>query len=487
MSAIGLEVGANQRIVTPTPGISMAGWASRAAGDNKARYIHDDLYVKAISFRVGDRTAILITADLIGVDGMAVAKIRELVHKKTGVEKDAIMVCATHCHSGPVVCPVASATDERLRRSVKSDGSMPDSYGKSAEGIRPQGASVSVPSRKYYHDEVDPTWRDYFIRMSVSAAEDSLDSLKPAVVCVGAAKIEGVASSRRVLLSDGSWSDPRKDSPGGKDRVYSTEIDSMVRSLFIKDAGSNNLIAAIINYGTHPWIFSLSGISAEIPGAAAREFSSMVCAEGIEPPVILYTTAPAGDVTPIWNIDIENTWKMKKGETSEESLKRREESFDRELDRFGSLIALGIKKALDEIVSWDNESSLAVLRKEITLPLKEGYVHPEGLFLADWQLNARHNEHKTEIQLVVLGDFALLGLPGEPFVSIGRSVRQYISGGDLIIISLANDFGGFSYIGESKDFEVGGYELDHTPVAKGSGEMLIRESVSLLEDAFGRK
>ena len=74
----------------------------------------------------------------------------------------------------------------------------------------------------------------------------------------------------------------------------------------------------------HPWIFSGAGFSAEIAGATADRVAAAWAGSEAEPPVVLYTSGPEGDVTLIWNVDVEHIWKTRPGETAEESLARRE-------------------------------------------------------------------------------------------------------------------------------------------------------------------
>ena len=110
MSRDVLHAGAAQRVITPPVGVAMAGWDIRSTGDRILRSVHDDLYPKALVLRRGDRAWALLATDLVGIDAAATGEIREGIAGRTGLRPDAIMVTATHCHSGPVVCTVGSAT-----------------------------------------------------------------------------------------------------------------------------------------------------------------------------------------------------------------------------------------------------------------------------------------------------------------------------------------------------------------------------------------
>src|SRR5689334_11165031 len=106
---IGLRAGAAERLITPAVGASLVGYASRAAGDLHSRYVHDDLYVKALVLRSATGNWAILAADLIGIDSVAVGRIRAGVAAQTNLAPEAILVCATHTHAGPAVCPIAGA------------------------------------------------------------------------------------------------------------------------------------------------------------------------------------------------------------------------------------------------------------------------------------------------------------------------------------------------------------------------------------------
>ena len=453
----------------------MAGWHFRAAGDNVSRYVHDDLYVKALAVQRGGQAWALIAADLVGVDAVAVDGIRQQVSEQTDLAPEAILVCATHCHSGPIVCPVGSATNpsQSDKNVVQADGSVPTSY----------GGSTSVASTAYYVGQVDEVWKEKFVSRAAEAAVEAWQSLRPAEVAFGQAKVEGVASSRRVYLSDGTWADPRRESSPEAEVVSRSEIDPFVRVLVVREQETKAPLSAVINYGSHPWIFSISGFSAELAGAAAREVAARWSGSGDESPVVLYTTGPEGDATLIWNVDTDRVWKTRPGESQKESLARRQKEFDGELERLGDRLVSGVMEAMGEATAWDPEPEVDTRRREVALPLKKGYRRPDEVLVTEWQKRAPENEHLTEIQLLRVGDGAVLGLPGEPFTSLGSAIRAQSVSQHLLIAALANDFGAISYSADRAAYDLGGYEVTMTPVAPSGGEKLVEDAVGLLDSA----
>jgi hypothetical protein len=66
---------------------------------------------------------------------------------------------------------------------------------------------------------------------------------------------------------------------------------------------------------------------------------------------------------------------------------------------------------------------------------------------------------------------------------VGLRIRETMRNGPLIINSLCNDTGTFSYWALQEDYSVGtdrGYELTITPVRQGAGEDLVAAAVALL-------
>ena len=68
---------------------------------------------------------------------------------------------------------------------------------------------------------------------------------------------------------------------------------------------------------------------------------------------------------------------------------------------------------------------------------------------------------RAEIQVFRIGDTALVGLPGEPLVEVGRAVAGAMAKQGLertMVLGLANDYIG--YLVNEKEYAHGGYEVD---------------------------
>ncbi len=95
-------------------------------------------------------------------------------------------------------------------------------------------------------------------------------------------------------------------------------------------------------------------------------------------------------------------------------------------------------------------------------------------------------ERESWIQLIRLGDIAIIGVPGELFTTLGMEIKRRSPFKYTIVTAIANDYIG--YLPDRKAFELGGYQTWaglQCPAEKGTGEAIVDASVDLLERAFG--
>ena len=71
-------------------------------------------------------------------------------------------------------------------------------------------------------------------------------------------------------------------------------------------------------------------------------------------------------------------------------------------------------------------------------------------------------------------------MPGENLVEIGLEIKRKANIENLFIIDVSNDALGF--LCHSKAYEEGGSEPEECNLAKGSGEIAIKEALNLLEE-----
>lgn len=90
---------------------------------------------------------------------------------------------------------------------------------------------------------------------------------------------------------------------------------------------------------------------------------------------------------------------------------------------------------------------------------------------------------RSWIQAMLLGDIALVGVPGELFTKLGFLIKRLSPFRYTFIVGLANDWIG--YIPDRRAYDLGGYQVWtglHSYVERGTGEALVEIAVEMLSD-----
>ncbi|UCD57344.1 MAG: neutral/alkaline non-lysosomal ceramidase N-terminal domain-containing protein, partial [Candidatus Hydrogenedentota bacterium] len=95
-----LRVGLASIDITPADSLPMGGYIART---EPAAGTHDPLSAKAVSFRQGKTSAMLVALDILYVSEQWARKFRKAVSRKIGLPQKNVLVAATHTHSGPAV------------------------------------------------------------------------------------------------------------------------------------------------------------------------------------------------------------------------------------------------------------------------------------------------------------------------------------------------------------------------------------------------
>src|SRR5438874_13828842 len=98
--ARGLQAGAGVTDLTPRGRVFLYGYP-HVPRDSTG--VHDPLQCAALYLRGGGGQALLLANDLIHFSKSFVADVRRRITAATGVPGDAILISATHPHSGPVI------------------------------------------------------------------------------------------------------------------------------------------------------------------------------------------------------------------------------------------------------------------------------------------------------------------------------------------------------------------------------------------------
>lgn len=97
----GFKAGLAKAIITPEPGLWLAGYAGRnKPAEGKA----NDLYAKALALQdSGGTRLVLVTLDVIGLPRDLSEEMYQDIRQKTGLPREAVVFACSHTHCGPVI------------------------------------------------------------------------------------------------------------------------------------------------------------------------------------------------------------------------------------------------------------------------------------------------------------------------------------------------------------------------------------------------
>lgn len=132
-----LLAGAGGTRITPPTGHPMGGYGAR---DHGAEGVHDHLHAHALFLDDGTTRAVIIASDLIGMRFEQVARVRELVHRATGVPAANVFLAFSHTHGGPLMY-----TD--FREMEEAEATFIDALCHLMAGTALQAATAAGPVR----------------------------------------------------------------------------------------------------------------------------------------------------------------------------------------------------------------------------------------------------------------------------------------------------------------------------------------------------
>jgi len=237
-----------------------------------------------------------------------------------------------------------------------------------------------------------------------------------------------------------------------------------------------SLRGLVLNYSCHATCAGDGRWSANYPGYLAASLASTL---GVDPGRVLYTPGAAANTNPT-------------------------EAY-RDAADFGAKLASAVVTALPEI-AWRSEGRLVARERGLTLPPRRVEEFPYEQVEAVWRnrggelgfaLALRYYAEEyvrlvgrgpvpdeTALQVIALDDVALVAIPGELFVELGREIERRSPFRLTLLVTLANDWVG--YIPHREAFDEGGYETifaSQSRLAPEAGETVVEAAVALLQEA----
>jgi hypothetical protein len=302
---------------------------------------------------------------------------------------------------------------------------------------------------------------------SVEAAVAAYGRLGPARLRFRLGEESTVGRNSRLLLGDGSifWVGPREDAvrPTGP---FDPELPVLA---FARPDGK--LEAVLFNHSTHTIGTIQRGVrSPSFYGLAAQELEKQ------RGGTFLFFEGASGSTH---NLDVpppEALVRIK--DAVADALDRAEEHPVTRVDGLRREVTLHVRR-FDEAA--EDAAVVAYCNKRQPPPAAERTIR---IFREMRQkLAPRQGEPlETWVQAIVLGDIAIVGVPGELFTVLGEEIKRRSPYRYTYVFELANDYVG--YLPDARAFERGGYQTWtglHSFTEKGSGEAIVQATVELLQ------
>ena len=439
------QAGAAVVDITGPIGAMLGGYGGRTHG---ATDIHDPLFVRTLVLSDGAESIVLAVCDLVGVSAGLVERARALIEAECGIPARNVCIAATHTHDGP---------EDPIRRR--------------------ESAYINDTARK--------------IAGSVHIARGAM---RPVTLKLGVAEVDTISQNRR--------------DPEGP-------IETRAKVLLAAPEGSGAPVATLVGYACHATVLERDNYlyTADFPGATAAFVERALGGAAI------YVQGAAGDINPVWM----------------------RHDFA-EAERIGHILGAAATRTALELrplgegqwavnLSWSEQSAKEPapgtvltnprmrgaqtfldlprralppqeeLEREIAdLEARLGAL-AEGDLAARRRLRPRLNQIRTELvryrmmaaepgatmraelqALRISDECAVIALPGEFLVEIGRELERRCGVPHLLVCGYANDY--LSYVPLAKHFPEAGYEVGCALFEPHCADEIIDASVALVRSLY---
>ncbi len=456
-----LRAGAAQVDITPQLGTHLAG----AVGLHRpAERIIEPTCARALVFDSGGKKPCILTLDVTIITEPYTARIRKGAGE-LGFEPDAVMVHATQTHSAP---PLGYfMLDEDFPP-------VADGY----EWIRGGEKSYS----------------DFAADRAIQAIAQADAALQP--VQIGTASgIEGrMAHNRRAVRDDGTVGMPGPnvwDEPLGPTWIRYLEgpIDPELGVMCLR-SDDLRTVAMLLHYTCHPvHVFPRPIVSPDWPGAWADEMQEVHGEQCV--PLVL--NGACGNINPWPPFDpdyVEDHRRMGQvlAETAGPVVESLQFSDEATLDWRVRHLKIPIREVPADELAWAQDilgdNPEPVWKDEKRTVVDSDWMTAASILSVHLQ-REREGELDYEIQALRIGDSAIVGLPGEPFVEGQLRIKMASPARLTYVAHCTTQYVG--YIPTSDALTRGGHEVNTSYWAKLVPEaldMVVKATAEVLDDLF---
>jgi len=402
--------------------------------------VHDPLECAALYLRAGAGGALFLACDLIYFSRDYARQVRQRVAEAAGLPLAAVMLTATHTHSGPV---------------------MTDNLSNSVDTVVPKA---------------DVAYLAWLADRIVSAAAAAVAAAEPAELGLVVARAEGVGTNRH--------------DPAGP-------ADPAVPVLVARSLATGRPLACMLAYAMHPTVLHEDStlITADFPGFTRRELRRVTLPADCP---ILYHLGAAGDQSPR-HVTKANTFAeaerigLKLADAIASALGRIEYAAVHEIAARSELIELEARTfpPVPEAVAARERArarfaelrASGAPRQEVRTAECDVFGAEKTAIFAEAAVGGRlasavQAASPAEIQLIRVGPWRFVGWPGEHFVAHGLALKAAAPAGTCLITIANGELQG--YIATPEAVARGAYEATNAVFSVENGPRLVARTLDLI-------
>ena len=427
-----LLIGISKADITPPKPVPMAGYVARVG---MSLGVHDPLWARCFLFYQGRVKVALLVLEVLGIHEQWATKVRHQVAAAADMSPEEVVVACTHTHSGP--------------------------------------AGLDIPPTS---DPTQSALAEFVLARAKQAAVQAVQTLAPARVGVVTAPVTGIAGHRT-----------RPQQP----------VDQTLWAMVIRDVRSR-IRGILANFPCHSTVLGPDNrlLSGDLFGAAAAIAERRLGSDTI----VALTVGAAGDISTRFF--------------------RQAQDF-REVERLGDFLATALLRLsqtaapvhADLAICWrrcwlpykpvptvnEVQHTLEKLQAELAVLAQQGTVSPCTLRIARTRVEGAERLYAMVeagaltaggVEALLcgfrIGPGILIGIPGEPFNSVGQAVRDRAAPPfQVAVLGLANGYLG--YFPDKDAVQEGWYEALISPFDHQATRVLTEAATALLADMMGEE
>jgi neutral ceramidase len=429
-----IKAGAGRVTITPPVGIYLIGMERY----DDSHGLRDDLYATALALSDGDTETVLVSLDVLSVHPELVRRVGESVEAQLHIPRQNVLLCATHCHSGP--------------------------------------ATYAYPDSPL----LNIAYVDNLVHLLTGLIRITHDRLAPASLGFGRG-VSNIGVNRRFTRPDGvTVIDANPNGP----------TDPEVGVLRVDDA-SGKPLAVVVNYACHPVVLGTQSnvISSDWPGAMRRKIEDSIGGK------VLYLQGAGADINPQPGqpTDREDILERLGSEIGAEVLRVWNGISSHPADKLavaGRKIWLPLLPVTQHAGRLPDLVELGGAVRGLTYDQLQIWLHQRSPWSVELQGEGDEQAAAMEMHALRLGDFALATAGGEIFSKTGLAVKRRSPFGQTLFAGYTN--GKVGYIPLPEEYSRGGYEVNEAylsarlpaPLAPQASDLVEQTAFELLKGIY---